>query len=297
MITCKEVSASIRVDEVDLPHFDASFDESTNTMTCWIPSQPGKSYSVWWKQNSEVAPGGCITGRIYLDGAKAQACGGCNYFGQETTKFGAPISHGQELAFIFAELELTEDDAQRISPEKSADLGSIKLEISRTIQGPMVQSVERPVDVNEITSGILQVHEKSKKLGGHVTKLGPVRYLPQRGFCTMLPYNVFDPRHWVLFVFKYRPAAVLQAMEIMPGTRPSKAIEEIELSSDSESEEGPTRPRKKRKDLRKLVLKRQLEEIEEEDGTLRRKKVKLENEIVVPAALLAPGVIIDLTDD
>jgi hypothetical protein len=95
------------VDDVDLPHFGPNYDERTNTVTCWIPSQPGKAFSFWWKPICNVAPKGCIVGRIYLDGASKTAAGAFVEFGEEVTKSGARISDCQVAPFLFAELKLT----------------------------------------------------------------------------------------------------------------------------------------------------------------------------------------------
>jgi hypothetical protein len=89
------------VDGIDLPHFNADFDESSNTMTCWVPSQPGRVFSFWWKQSRNVAPEGGIIGKIYLDDAERSAGGSFSAFGSETIRSEVWVGDGKRAPFVF----------------------------------------------------------------------------------------------------------------------------------------------------------------------------------------------------
>lgn len=107
MITFRDISAAIRLDGRDLPHFEETFDKDGKTVTCWIPSVAGKSYSVWFKMTKDVAPGAFISGRIYLDGARREARGSIIGFGETAERYAARVSTTEERPFVFGNIALT----------------------------------------------------------------------------------------------------------------------------------------------------------------------------------------------
>ncbi len=74
MITFRGFSVSIRAEKDDLPVFQPEFDEETNTATCWIPSQAGKEFSLW-ARNDNKPPESRIRSRIegFVDGSEKAA--------------------------------------------------------------------------------------------------------------------------------------------------------------------------------------------------------------------------------
>lgn len=71
MLSFRSITTSIRVDDQELPYFQADYDEESSTATCWIPSQPGKEFSVWVKKEDETDYD--IAAHVYLDGAMHHA--------------------------------------------------------------------------------------------------------------------------------------------------------------------------------------------------------------------------------
>lgn len=109
MITYRDVSASIHVNDIDLPHFQPEYDEETRTVSCWVPSEAGKPYAVWWKLERNLGLGADIVGRIYLDGGADMQTGAyCNMTNVDgVSKDASRVSVDGERAFLFADAELT----------------------------------------------------------------------------------------------------------------------------------------------------------------------------------------------
>lgn len=109
MITSQHVSASVRVNNIDLPHFQADHDEATRTVTCWIPSEAGKPYAVRWKVEKDLGREAQLAGRIYLDGSSEMQNGTyCDMAKADGVSIDASrVSLTGERPFVFSEVHLT----------------------------------------------------------------------------------------------------------------------------------------------------------------------------------------------
>lgn len=109
MLTYRDISASVRVDGIDLPQYRPDYDDETRTVTCWIPSEAGKPYALWWKLERDIGPGLNILSRIYLDGGDevqgAWLSSTMNISGTAIDAF--PLSDITERPFIFINMALT----------------------------------------------------------------------------------------------------------------------------------------------------------------------------------------------
>lgn len=103
------ISASIICNKTDLLEYQAEFDEDTKTATCWIPSEARKNYSVRWTQEENLAPGGSITGRVYLDGSDEMVASAVSVSesGCRVERHGKCISQTEERPFMFVDVTLT----------------------------------------------------------------------------------------------------------------------------------------------------------------------------------------------
>ena len=118
MITFRGLSAAIRVDDKDLLHFQPDYDEETKKVTCWIPSEAGKEYTVWWKQDGIKMD---TAGFIYIDGNEKRAAGRFLSPGNETLVSAAAWSATEERPFIFADIDVTGKRTRQIWPIRLID--------------------------------------------------------------------------------------------------------------------------------------------------------------------------------
>lgn len=74
MITFRGFSVSIRVHKNDLPVLQPEFDEETKTATCWLPTEAGKEFSLW-ARNDNTPPESKIRSKVeaFVDGSEKAA--------------------------------------------------------------------------------------------------------------------------------------------------------------------------------------------------------------------------------
>lgn len=114
---------------------------------------------------------------------------------------GAKTSTSTVRPFVFGELQLTDDE--RIAPVRdpsAADIGQIRLEITRVVLGAEVPFKAAVVDERG------PVHERAKKAGAHVTRYGKAQRATKGKTASVstAPYDVGRDKPWVTFVFRYR---------------------------------------------------------------------------------------------
>ncbi|KAG8987660.1 hypothetical protein FRB94_001598 [Tulasnella sp. JGI-2019a] len=168
MISFCGISASIQMGGQDLEHFQPEFDEETKTVTCWIPSEAGKCYSIWWQQDIDTSPGAFIAGRVYLDGSEEMKAGVITgFYGCHSIEHDAVfISSMQQWPFMFANINLTDDATTVTTSNIPSDLSSIKLTIHHVRKGGVIPFTGYGDDGRSV----MTLHECSKKAGGHITK-------------------------------------------------------------------------------------------------------------------------------
>ncbi|KAJ7933800.1 hypothetical protein B0H13DRAFT_1592038 [Mycena leptocephala] len=104
MLHCKEFSAWVSIEGKVTEEYGVEISEDQKSVTCWIPSELGKKFSVQWKNESYYHD---TRGRVKMDG---NYCGGKVIYARKIPKstFLAGVSDGATLKpFIFSSLELT----------------------------------------------------------------------------------------------------------------------------------------------------------------------------------------------
>ncbi|KAK2460251.1 hypothetical protein APHAL10511_007640 [Amanita phalloides] len=239
--------ARIKVDGGELPEYDIQVDESEKQVSCWIPSEAGKKFSVCWNNASPVSDAG---GWVTLDGVNVGGCLCYTGSSRELVHSSWSTSSTTGRYFSFSPISYTDDDAYlHVSV---ANLGVIKIDIWSVLVGG-----ERQFCCPTIDSDV-KVHERSKKLGVHRVQFGEEE---------MTQYKVIHDTKPVCrlatFIFKYRPLDILQANGILPLAP---------LSHDISSQQ--VRENKKRKLPEGDVI-----EVKDDDEDLGRRVKKLKKEL------------------
>jgi len=131
------------------------------------------------------------------------------------------LSENTKRPFTFARLQRTDDESILSNTTSPTSPGTIRIALYRVrvapCDGPLA-GPDRPFKHDPV------VREMTRESGEHVTLLGPVRTVPERvrgeGFRTAGPHEPSDEKPFVTFVFRYRPAGVLQATGIIPREQP-----------------------------------------------------------------------------
>ncbi|KAH7903923.1 hypothetical protein BJ138DRAFT_1167396, partial [Hygrophoropsis aurantiaca] len=205
--------ARILVDGLPLQHYGIEL-EGENRVTCWIPSEAGKRFSIFWQDLLQYRI--CYqTGDIRVDGVscRSKILGpvGANCTVEERYFHTSPTTG---RPFVFSNLQHTDDDAYlRSAP---GELGEIVLSIWPVrIVGEAAHRRIQPRQ-NQI------VHERAKKSYSHCVAFGNDVALP---FTRSLMTERMSAAPFATFVFKYRPLERLIADGIAPpppSPRPNK---------------------------------------------------------------------------
>lgn len=205
-----EYSANIFVDDKELEEYEVTVDATGTQATCWVASEVGKKFAVQWKWHAQTR---LIDskGTVMLDGTP---CRGKiirrGYLGQNDTAHKSSIWHGtMERDFVFSNLQLSDDEALLGLPV-SKHLGEISVKIRHGAAG------RRQLDMEEMPNLLSHTEKKHermvKKLSSHCVGFGQQRIVQRRVVCHFTPNN--SPP--IIFTFKYRPIAILQANGIVP---------------------------------------------------------------------------------
>ncbi|KAI0356947.1 hypothetical protein OH77DRAFT_1451971 [Trametes cingulata] len=197
-----DYSAYIRCGEEELQLYDTHVEDG-NKLSCWIASEEGKEFSVHWRDDTAQT---CMDVFIYMDGRLVHRR--AHRATHEVSCEGARIGLGERQTFVFSPVVLTDDDSLATSGA-TEDLGTIQVTMTRT-QG--FARMKRPAELINVKE-IGPVHERSKKAGAHAVSLGRVEEVPVRN--GWYPIGK-ESEPFVTFIFRYRPLALLQAMDIAP---------------------------------------------------------------------------------
>jgi len=275
MPTFGTFNACIKVDSTELTEYDVQIDEKGKSVSCWIPSETGKNFSVcWFNTESSINTSGLVDldgvyvgGFITLKGSSIRREFANVYTSPTTARY-----------FSFAPITITDDDVYLRS--SAPNFGEIKLVMWRV---EVKQACPfRGSDTGESRG---KVHERSKKLGGHCVQFGSVQEVKQTTF-----YETTKLEALATFIFRYRPLDILQANGIAPlPPRPGPAKrkspednddEEIEIKDFAPDDVVEGRMRKLKGELRRLEAHRS-----------KKRKVKSEGLDRPPVV----GEVIDLT--
>ncbi|KIK98724.1 hypothetical protein PAXRUDRAFT_87355, partial [Paxillus rubicundulus Ve08.2h10] len=188
MLTHRGFSAWIVSEGEELREYLVAVDANAHRVSCWIPSEVGKSFSVHWKdEGTDVNSCSFIS----LDGFVVP---GRFLFGHgETSRDGIRTGPMTERPFIFAE------QVGRASVgECSRDAGTIVVKIKRVnLQG---QKLANQLQQLPDTPG------SQNSLSGHRIGYGEERPTYEQYPTTwqVKPYDNSSKRSYVTFVFRYR---------------------------------------------------------------------------------------------
>ncbi|KAI0760393.1 hypothetical protein C8Q74DRAFT_1295881 [Fomes fomentarius] len=188
--------------------------EDWKTMACIVPSESGKNFAVHWHDGVGEHH---LSLSFTLDGSKLGHGSTC-FPGGTGLRSGVSTSTDTEQPFQFSDLQFTDDDTLLSDISSQADLGTIKVTITR-VQSEYWVVPYHPGGFQPVGA----VHERSKKAGAHSVSLGkgtrvsgkPLEHLVRRN-----PINRFEG-FIAVFIFRYRPRALLQAQGIMPASAPA----------------------------------------------------------------------------
>ncbi|RDB22110.1 hypothetical protein Hypma_010730 [Hypsizygus marmoreus] len=185
-----------------------------NNITCWIASEPGKKFSVKWHNAHRLFP---LEGVVTIDGV---AC--ASYIMLDAVSFPTKpneisVSHAWTSNFIrrdfmFAAIEVTDDDAYLHTIDQTFNFGTITLELWRYEVTDVETRPMIPQPDQTLESQLL--HEKSKKAGTHHVKYGKGYFSSPPMVSVVSGHRLGNTPH-VTFTFKYRPMALLIANGIV----------------------------------------------------------------------------------
>jgi len=208
MLTHRGFSAWIVVDGKPVPEYLVAEDTKASRVSCWIPSEAGQKFSVFWKDHGGKVDSCSF---ITLDGLVVP---GRFLFGEgETSRTGVRSSAKTERPFIFQNIEEDEPLTQSVNK----DVGMITLRIKR------IQRVAgRPANpIQELPSTVALGKRKAGEL---CVGFGEDRQTFDQFAYTwsVKPYEKDGPvggrtpKTHVSFVFRYRTREWLQMQGIMP---------------------------------------------------------------------------------
>ncbi|KAJ7782348.1 hypothetical protein DFH07DRAFT_790347 [Mycena maculata] len=283
MLQSKDFSAWISIEGVDAPEYGVEISENQEELSCWIPSEVGKKFTVHW---SNISAPGLTGGGVQVDGHKC----GFEAIASETRPISAFMDGIAETdtktrPFVFALLDLTDDDAY-LESASHPNLGLIKLEIWRVdVAGVMAPAVAVPSKQ--------LVHERAKKAMNQQITFGAavehahvqsaqIRRIGYAPLCT--------------FSFKYRSLDVLRANDIAPppqraekrkaSSSPKRPSAEGEADSDVEE---AARLKERLETLTAKRAKNDAKKVKKEPSTGPATSIKLKAETIAPLIKSEPS--------
>ncbi|RDX42454.1 hypothetical protein OH76DRAFT_101809 [Lentinus brumalis] len=193
-----------------LPEY--AVERKENQVTCFVPSEAGKQFTIHGKNDYDetIALFSSFDGSVVTSTAVVP--------GESKSKRGVQTGPSLFQNFQFAEL-VTCDEEDGSQRHDAASLGSIevkgwRMRWDKTQSGT---SAQKPTAFQPTA----RVHERSKKAGTHCIALGaPVttkETLPAPNWHA----EYLDKSPIVMFLFRYRHLALLQAQDIAPLSQPN----------------------------------------------------------------------------
>ncbi|KZV61136.1 hypothetical protein PENSPDRAFT_693674 [Peniophora sp. CONT] len=191
------------------------------TITCWIPSQSGKAFSVKFS-TVERHDHQHFSADLYADGRRLSGVGGEDDDEDVWEIDDRRISETSTQPFLFSEVHIaSDDDTITTQPKKIEKVATVELKIwvgKRETHDTIQLCIE---DHHELDNG-LSISESSKLIGVNHVKPGAVKSLEFSSETeSYVSYGRVGKHPYAVFRFKHRPPAVLQAMGIMP--RPAQS--------------------------------------------------------------------------
>ncbi|KXN91398.1 hypothetical protein AN958_00660 [Leucoagaricus sp. SymC.cos] len=191
---------------------------SGNLATCWVPSEAGKAsvlFAVNWYNSTRDIP---LKASVYIDGVHCDThiMLDAHNFPDKPSGVGVSYARTSDYTrrdFVFAPIQVTDDDCLLDRIDDSRDLGVIKLQLWRI----EIHSVSARVQEHEPgeTLEAQVVHERSKKAGSHHVRFGK-EYASPAPVIDAVQAKELDNKPYLTFEFKYRPLDLLIANDIAP---------------------------------------------------------------------------------
>ncbi|TFK36692.1 hypothetical protein BDQ12DRAFT_736777 [Crucibulum laeve] len=179
MLKLNGFEAWIKVDNKKVPKYNVKTDRGEQIVTCWIPSEVGKVFSVNWENLEHTSWDTSVD--VLLDGIDAEGMvirqnhltSAGNFTGRMRDILTSPTT---VRPFLFSPLQLTDDDAY-LDKASPAQLSEIQLKIYKT----KINSREYTSKVYPVLNSHI-VHERSKKATAHQVgpRFGEEEYVPKR---------------------------------------------------------------------------------------------------------------------
>ncbi|CAE6443424.1 unnamed protein product [Rhizoctonia solani] len=275
-----DFSACIFVDGVEVEYFEpkTKWDESEEgreVMHAYIVGEPGKNFTVSWKDHRGTK---ASSGHIFVDGKDVASAIMRPGRSKPVSRSGAKVSADKLRPFKFANLNITSDDKladKKKDKERLKEMSTIRLEITYVQVGPVV-----PFKSQEIHEWG-HVHEQAKALG-LMTEYDPKIAIPASRSVATRRLNPDQDGPDVQFIFTYATRAHLMAADIIPNPRapknpkPAKVQDLLAIEDDDEpTGERVSAPRSPSKRQRSKSNKRIGSEDEDEDRPEVTKRPKL----------------------
>ncbi|KAI9056383.1 hypothetical protein FKP32DRAFT_1607917 [Trametes sanguinea] len=255
------VTAHISCDGKELEAYEVT-KEGDKTVTCWIASEEGKvrsflnmineqTFVVNWGEPSASLN---ISVYVYIDGRLTNDL--AHTKDRSGLVEGIDDSQDRLRRFRFSPLRLTgkvvridnnwdltlDDDTLAEARADHKELGSIRIVMHRVERYKRTKTQPRLLTISEIDV----IHEKSKKAGVHRVSFGEAEEVERMTEAYYRPIG-HEEEPFAIFIFRYRPLALLQANGIAPlPPRPSKGKKRASDVNDERNGAGPStnkRPR------------------------------------------------------
>ncbi|KIO17595.1 hypothetical protein M407DRAFT_32724 [Tulasnella calospora MUT 4182] len=296
-LTFRGFSTQIRIGDRRLPVYKPEYDEETKTASAWIASEPGEEYFVCWRKNAVTEY--YAAGEVYIDGPRQRSNTLARPFNTVwRISKGERTAPEKERPFIFSKLTTTGDDDTAVDKNVPIDPGTITVKIFREI----IASGPEEWDGVPCDPFSTQIHEKSKKAGGHITKMGDERKASPMSLRYTKPFTPEDSDPYVVFILRYRPEAILRAGGFMP-----QPEHQSQSEPNDDADEGADEVAQAEAEIAALEAARQTRvaalakrkgvKLEDVEADLARKRRKVKQEETINVDLyFAPAEVIDLTD-
>ncbi|KAJ3056070.1 hypothetical protein HK097_008198 [Rhizophlyctis rosea] len=208
----RQVYCGVLVNNSWAPEYQT--EQSGNTVTCWIPAEENKEYTIMVYNDAyagnrnydQLSACTLIDGKLMVSGFLD--------FRSWTRSSGAYTSAGLQ-PFVFGKF-VTKDEGPRHQMEKLSKLGTIEVQIWKTMQTGVAPS--RPV-TNEAETYNEKEIKKGKLMCDRVTSLGSRSLGAPTGLTTLVAHLTNEP--FCTFIFRYRSKELLEAEDIIPNPAPA----------------------------------------------------------------------------
>ncbi|RDB28689.1 hypothetical protein Hypma_014844 [Hypsizygus marmoreus] len=285
----------VNVDGAHIPEYSMKAEQDGKTISCWIPSEAGKCFTVTWRP--VIGRPDEIAAVLKIDGISL----GGYYLPANLTPTvvhsGARTSLTTERSYVFSSLVTTDDDVY-LNNDNIKNIGDIAISF-RKVRREAGEAVTRVCKLSDD-----KVHERSKKAMAHRVQLGETKQLAPQTAVKVKHLSVLAQ-----FVFRYRSIDILRADGIAPPlpvarktSGEKRKADEITRDDDEDGEEQESRDDEEadQAELKALlaavntinerVNAIQVKMTKKSGSTSKKKKVKTE-----PRSALASGEVIDLT--